>query len=251
MLDTLMVIALAPVAIILFYIYKKDSHKEPGRELGKAFGFGALAVIPVIIFELIIGIFLSTDVEEVGSPLELFINTFIGIALIEELFKYIVVRFANYNNKHFDQSYDAIVYCVYAALGFACVENLLYVLTNTLDSGLIGGVLVGFFRGFMAVPSHAFDAVIMGFFMALAKIAQSHDFVLKERKYLFLSVLIPTFEHTTYDFLLGLGTDLSVILAVLLTISMYILCILLVKKAAKNNIFIPKKDVIPNQNLNS
>jgi RsiW-degrading membrane proteinase PrsW (M82 family) len=140
---------------------------------------------------------------------------------------------------------------VYAALGFACVENLLYVLTNTLDSGLIGGVLVGFFRGFMAVPSHAFDAVIMGFFMALAKIAQSHDFVLKERKYLFLSVLIPTFEHTTYDFLLGLGTDLSVILAVLLTISMYILCILLVKKAAKNNIFIPKKDVIPNQNLNS
>ncbi len=235
MVNILMILSVAPVALILWYIYKKDSHKEPTKQLVKAFGFGALAIIPACIIELLIGLVLPTTYT--GSWIMLFISILIGIALVEELLKWLVVRLANYNSKYFDQSYDAVVYCVFASLGFACVENILYVITNTIGEGMISGLFVGFLRGFLSVPSHAFDAVVMGFFMSKAKVAQHKGQKSKEVWLLIASILVPTLEHGLFDFLLITGNIIAIIINILITIGMYVFCILLVRSMAKHNVF--------------
>ena len=165
MSDFILLLAIAPVAIILWYVYKKDTHKEPTEQLVKCFVFGVLSTIPIIIFELIFDSFFPTDVEEVNSYGQLFFNVLISVGLIEEFFKWLVVKKANYDNKHFDESYDAIVYCVYASLGFAAFENIMYVSGHAVASGLVGAILVGAMRFLTAVPGHAFDGVIMGFLL--------------------------------------------------------------------------------------
>jgi RsiW-degrading membrane proteinase PrsW (M82 family) len=57
-----------------------------------------------------------------------------------------------------------IVYASFVALGFACFENLLYV----SDTGVFTGVV----RAFTAIPGHVCDGVLMGSYLALAKLYQ-------------------------------------------------------------------------------
>ena len=67
------------------------------------------------------------------------------VAPAEELGKFIVLRSITWKNKHFNYSYDAIVYAVFVSLGFAALENITYVFGS--------GVGTAFLRMFTAVPT--------------------------------------------------------------------------------------------------
>ncbi len=228
-------LSIAPVALILWYVYKKDPDKEPTRQLVKCFAFGLLSLIPVLIFELIFDVFLPTNIESVQSYIQLFFNIFISIGLVEEFFKWLVVKLANYNNSHFDQSYDAIVYCVFASLGFACFENILYVVFQGLSLGVGNAIFTGVLRFLTAVPGHAFYGVIMGFFLTKAKKAQVGKNKTLENKYILLSVMIPSLIHTLYDFLVLSQNLLFILLWLVLIIAINALSIIMIKKASAEN----------------
>ena len=182
----LILAALAPALAISLFLYWRDEHeKEPIRLLWRAFYRGALGTIPTIILGLIMQ---SIGFDSKSDDLAFsFISVMIGIALVEELCKYFGVRWFIYRKHDFNEPYDGIIYCVMAALGFATVENILYV----LDGGL--GVAAG--RAIFAVPGHAIDGVFIGYFLGI----QKHY---NKKGYEYIGLAAAVLFHTIYDFLL-------------------------------------------------
>lgn len=204
-IELLLIISLLPVILIGSFIYKKDKNKEPARLLAKLFIAGVVSTIVVLILsglsELIIPSF-GKELEYQNS-IERFLYAFIGIALIEESSKWIMVYFISFNHKEFDELYDMVIYAVFVALGFACIENIIYVLQ--------GGISTGILRAISAVPGHACDGIFMGYYLALAKLSERNGNVKDKKKYLWLSILVPVLLHGTYDYCILSGYAILII----------------------------------------
>ena len=219
------IVAVIPVFALCFYVYKKDVEKEPGKLLAKVFILSIISVIPIIILELVAKDFMST--EDNSDLIKLFASTFMGVALIEEAAKWLVIHIGVYKNKDFNHPYDAIVYSVYASLGFALIENLLYVLST--------GVSIGILRAILTVPSHACDAILMGFFLGESKKSAYKNDKLMARRNMVLSLIIPITVHALYDYLLFAGKEAFLLIFILFVSTVYIICFKLVKKVSLNN----------------
>ena len=120
------ILALLPAVYLISFVYRHDKiEKEPVSLLMKLLFFGALSIIPTVIvgtiLELLLDIFISADRKIYNV-----IYMFIVVALVEEYWKRWAAKRA-WNHPAFNYRFDAIVYCVSAALGFAALENLLYV----------------------------------------------------------------------------------------------------------------------------
>lgn len=152
--------AIAPVVVLLWQILKRDSaNPEPPKMLMKAFFYGMVSTVVTFIFlpvtEMIGDITMLDD-----NPLALaFKQAFFSAALPEEGAKLLMLWLLLRNNPYFDERFDGIIYAVCVGMGFAAVENVLYLFSN-YDSWLS----VGIARALFAVPGHFFDAVIMGYY---------------------------------------------------------------------------------------
>jgi len=185
---SILIIALAPVIIIAFYIYYRDKYeKEPFGMLVKGLLLGAVIVLPIVLIEFGLKSF------ENQLPFPTFYEAFVVAGFTEELFKYAAVLFLIWGNKNFNERFDGIVYASFVSLGFAAVENILYVAEN--------GTGVGLLRAFTSVPMHALTGIFMGYQLGRAK------FVPEERqKRLLLAFFIPFLLHGIYDYLLESGS---------------------------------------------
>ncbi len=183
------IVSLAPVVIILVYIYVRDKYeKEPVSLLLKSLGLGALIVIPVVFTESL----LSAIMPYFNETATAFYDAFVVAAFTEEVFKFLVLYFLIRKNKEFNERFDGIVYAVFISLGFAAVENVLYVYEGGLDVGLM--------RAFTAVPAHALFGVSMGYYFALSKF-ETEDTGLN----MFKALAVPIVLHGIYDFILMTG----------------------------------------------
>lgn len=184
----LLLLAIAPVFIIILYIFLKDKYeKEPKRLLFYNFLLGAIVsiVITTILYVIIEMVFPKPDDSSVFDQ---FIKAFFIVGFVEELSKYIIVRYYAQPHKEFDEPLDGIVYAVLVSMGFAATENIMYVLE--------GGTQVALLRAFTAVPAHATFAILMGYFMGKAKFSKNKT--LLNLTGLLLAVLF----HGAYDFFL-------------------------------------------------
>jgi RsiW-degrading membrane proteinase PrsW (M82 family) len=122
------------------------------------------------------------------------IFSYVVVAFSEEFSKFLGLRFYSYNKKSFDEPLDGIVYSVMVGMGFATLENLMYV----LKYAEIGqGLQVGIKRMFLSVPAHATFAVVMGYFAGKAKFDAKNSFL-----FLLTGLLGAVFFHGTFDFFL-------------------------------------------------
>lgn len=184
----LLLLAVAPAMVIILYVYFKDKlEKEPLGFLLKNFLLGATVSI---IVTSIIGGFLAYFFPETTSKnlFKMFFKAFFLVALVEEFSKYIIVRYFAQPNKEFNEPFDGIVYAVMVSMGFATLENVLYVLQYGVQTGVI--------RAFTAVPAHATFAVLMGFFMGKAKFSK------KRTIHNLTGLLLAILFHGAYDFFL-------------------------------------------------
>lgn len=225
----LLVVSIAPVYLLGSFIYKHDKNKESKKLLTKLFIAGVLSTILTFILSGVSEALFPLLGEEPENlnKIELIANVFIGVALIEEFSKWIMVVINSYNHKDFDEIYDAIVYTVFVSLGFACLENILYVVS--------GGLLAGILRAVLAVPGHACDGVIMGYFMGLAKLSQIKGNKGKEKVYLILSLVAPVIAHGIYDYCLMTEDGWFILAFFIFVIVMFVRCFKTVKKIAKEN----------------
>ena len=226
-MNILIIAAVLPVALLCGYIYKKDPNKEPAGLLAKLFIFGFFSSIPIVILELILNNFFPT--KGLYDFFKMFINVFIAIGLVEEGFKWIISMLLGYRNKEFDEIYDIIVYTVFVSLGFACIENILYVLSNGLGNAIL--------RAITSIPGHTCFAVIMGYFFAKAKLNEMNKNSSLKSRNMILSILAPTIAHTFYDALIFHTVDTNDLSFLCLfavgDIAMVIVCFLVVNKISK------------------
>ena len=122
-------------------------------------------------------------------------RAFFAASFLEELFKFCVLFFFCTKFTEFNEPMDGIVYGITASLGFAFWENLQYIYMP--DREISEGLQVAWSRAFTAVPSHAFDGVIMGFF-----IGRHYFRDYKTNTNLILALLIPVTLHGFYDWVL-------------------------------------------------
>ncbi len=185
----LIIYSLAPIIIILFYVYFRDKYeKEPLGLLLKAIFAGMLIVLPVLGLEKIIG-FLNPFEE---NPFQGLWNAFFVAGFSEELLKFIALYLLIWKNPNFNEKFDGIVYAVFVSLGFAAVENILYVSQ--------GGAGVALTRAWSAVPAHAIFGITMGYYFGIA-----HMYPELRKSFLWKALVIPILFHGIYDSILMAG----------------------------------------------
>ncbi|MBR3082670.1 MAG: PrsW family intramembrane metalloprotease [Clostridiales bacterium] len=230
----LFVLALIPVIGLLLFIYFNDKkEKEPFGFLIALFFLGMATVVTAIIGEFAGGAILNVIFSE-KSVLKQIIDAIFVVAVCEEIGKFLVLWLFTWKNKNFNYSYDAIVYAVFVSLGFACLENVVYVFSN--------GVGTAIARMLTAVPGHACFAVFMGFFYSKAKYASLTKKKSASARNILLAMIVPILVHGVYDAILMAGrvmeddvTVLAVLLWIGLVIAMFVVCFILVFKSSRND----------------
>lgn len=184
---TFLIASITPVIIFLYLIYRKDTIKEPKGLLAKCFFGGFLSIV----LTLLIDIPMSAIGDGFNHPLvKSFWDAFLVASFPEELSKFLILYWLVWKSKEFDQHYDGITYAVFVSMGFALIENILYVFE--------GGLGVALARSVLSVPGHGFFAVLMGYYFSLAKFAPIEE----RKKLLFKSLAMPILFHGLYDFAL-------------------------------------------------
>jgi len=195
MLATLIGLGLAPVIICLFYIFVRDKYeKEPWSLLVVGLLAGLLIAVPVMrTAGFVVGF-----MPPMGQFGEAVFLSFAVAGLVEEGFKFAALYFLIWQNRNMNEKMDGIVYAVFISLGFAGVENLLYVLHPSM-----GGMGTALGRALISVPAHALFGVLMGYYFAMAKFEPA-----ARKEYIAYAFIVPVLVHGIYNTLLLSGNVL-------------------------------------------
>jgi len=187
----LLLSALAPVAAVIIFVYVKDKYeKESKRMLSLAFILGAvISIIITTVLYLFFDLFLP--LPDNFSVWQQFVKAFFVVALSEEFSKYIMVKGFLQPRKGFNEPFDGIIYAVMVSMGFAAVENIMYVIQGGMDVALI--------RAFTAIPAHATFGILMGYYMGKAKFSNNR------MKWNLVGLALAILFHGAYDFFLFIG----------------------------------------------
>ena len=162
-----------PALLWLWFWLKEDAkNPEPRTLVILAFLGGmitALAVIPIeknilLIASKILGLAgMSYDAAFAQYP-----YLMVLFAGAEEIFKYFAVALIALSSRYFDEPVDALVYLITVALGFAAMENSLYLLDTITHSGLLFGIMNGHLRFIGATLLHVASSALIGVALGLA-----------------------------------------------------------------------------------
>ena len=152
--DKLFVLAVSPAVFLMWRFHHADKYKaESSWLLIGTFALGGLFTI--------VCAFVEPKQPANAGVVGTFVYFLFGVALFEELSKFLAVRLLAYRSKRFDETMDGVIFGIAAGLGFAAVENIFYVQEY--------GGTVALFRAFVSVPGHAFYGAITGYYLARAK----------------------------------------------------------------------------------
>lgn len=189
--------ALLPPMYLLHVVYKLDRvEPEPMDLLIRLFIYGVLCALPVIVLEM-----WGQDVADQfqnNAMLYSFLSYFAIPGFIEEGMKFAVLKRCTWRHPAFNYKFDAVVYAVFASLGFAAIENVLYVFDYGFGTAVV--------RALMAIPGHATFGVVMGVGYARAKCLSAAGNEPAASSMCVKAWLAAAVAHGLYDFLImGVG----------------------------------------------
>ena len=233
-MQILLGLSILPSILIIFYIRKKEYHdKEPMKLLLLLFGLGGIpCVIGAMVMEFLGEAILNLVVHPGGTFVTLLyhiLDAFLVVALAEEGCKFLAMYIATWHNKAFDYKYDAIIYAVFTSLGFATIENIMYVFSGG------GSLSTAIMRGILSVPGHAEFGIFMGYFYGLAKMYHVKGQYKLSTRYKLLSLLVPIGLHGFYDCCLFVENWFATIIFVMFVIALDIMAVIRVNRSAKED----------------
>ena len=208
--------AVTPAAWLLWTIYRKDrAQPEPTKWLVKAFVYGVLSVFLSFVVSIPASIVLDWDIDKqtYSSFMEAITDSFLFAAIPEELAKLFMLWLLLRKNPFFDEHFDGIVYAVCIGLGFAALENCVYLFGGIEDRSWIG---TGIMRAFISVPAHYFFAILMGYYYSIY-----HFGIERGIKAKVMILAAPVIAHGIFDailFCMQVNESLSGIIMVLFMI---------------------------------
>ncbi|CDQ19477.1 glutamic-type intramembrane protease PrsW [Halobacillus karajensis] len=175
--------AISPAVAIMTFIYlSKRIELEPLPLIIRMFIIGVIMVFPIMFIQY------AFEAENIfHSPL---VKSFFLAGLLEEFFKWFFLLFVAYRHSDFDHHYDGIIYGVAISLGFATIENIIYLFQN--------GIEIAILRAVFPVSSHALFGIVMGYYMGKAKFRTS-----RSSWCLFVGLWIPVAFHVMYDYIIS------------------------------------------------
>lgn len=224
----LMAAALLPAILLMNYIRRQDRiEEEPVDFLMTIAGCGAATVVSAMLLEAIGEWILKLFLPET-STLYQALFYFLVVAGAEELGKFVVLKLRTWHSPEFNYTFDAVVYATAASLGFAAVENVLYVFLN-------GGFGTAFLRALTAVPGHCIFGVFMGYHYGLAKKHAAWGKHKSAGCELCWSLLVPVLLHGFYDFSISMGGTLWTLIFFAFYLVILIAAFLMVRKLSNED----------------
>jgi len=220
------ILGLIPSIIWLLFYLRKDKRPEPNEMVLKIFIYGMAVTLPAALIEWGFVKFLKTI--NLSSTITLAIYFLIGVALVEEVSKYLIVKFRVLRDPEFDEPVDAMIYMIIVGLGFAAFENILilFLLKEPYLFQKTVWALSGRFVG--ATFLHTLCSANIGFFLALSLFRTKKRFRL-----LLVGLLISTILHGLYNLAITMkGEEKFVIIAFILT-GLFLLVLYEFKKVKK------------------
>ncbi|QDY46718.1 intramembrane metalloprotease PrsW [Planococcus glaciei] len=186
----LLTVAIAPSLALFSYFYLRDQFAaEPSKLLFQSFIYGAVLTFPIMFIQYVFefeGVFEQVFNQKVLFP-----------SVLEEFFKWLVLIIAVYRHVDFEDPYDGILYGASVSLGFATVENVLYLMEFGLETAFI--------RAFLPVSSHALFGVVMGYYLGRAKFTKGTNGPI----WLAFAFVSSMSLHLIYNSILYINTNLS------------------------------------------
>ena len=190
------IIAVLPPLIILFLVnWYCGKDRPPFKDLAILFLLGAAVVTAGAMY---IGVFLNNAFSSVLGKGLLYqiLNAFLVAAFFEEGFKYLMLRWRVWKPQKIKGTVNAISCSVTLTMGFALVENVLYMISEKMVSIIL--------RACFSVPGHMAHAILMGYFMGLAQKCREAGDEEGMKKNLRRSLWVPILTHGGYDLLVNI-----------------------------------------------
>jgi len=229
----LVLLGLLPSLVWLFFFYKRDSHPEPKYLISKTFLMGILIAPLAVILQLILvslGDMLSLDFLSQGTA-----TFFVWAAFVEESVKLLCVQIIVLRSPEFDEPVDAMIYMITAALGFAAIENILFMFKVVPQANLLYLFKVDSHQAQIAISIwalrftgatllHALSSALLGYFLAVSWFYQHH-----KKKLIVIGLAMATLFHATFNIFLSsfenqqTGLLLSDLVLVIMALMVFIL----------------------------
>ena len=216
--------SILPVMILLILIYNmEDVKKQPFWLLTVLFICGILSWVLVKYISNLFGtdIYRSQiEVSEMIGNIGFFLVSFGVIATVEELSKFLIINLFCIKNKFFTNPYDGIMYAACISLGFAFIENIMYIQNY--------GMGVAISRAIFSIPVHAVFGIIMGYFLGLGHMCKNKDMTNDVIKYFYMAVFVPFLCHGAYDYLCNLTFKYNNIVFLVFVLFLYAIAVFLI-----------------------
>lgn len=177
-----------PALVWLWFWLREDRvHPEPRRLIALAFIAGMITVVVVIPVQKSVAPFLASTTL-----------MFTAWSFIEEIFKFMAARLTVLYRHDNDEPIDAVVYMIAVALGFAAVENALFLLQPLQTGALLQTVLTDNLRFVGATLLHVLASGIVGIFLAFSFYKPARERI----AYAFFGVILASLLHSAFNFLI-------------------------------------------------
>ncbi|WP_247002633.1 PrsW family intramembrane metalloprotease [Halosolutus gelatinilyticus] len=190
-------LSIVPAALLAAFIWYTDiTTSEPLRLLVATF---VLAVL-FATFAAVVNSVMAPYIQPIAivGPILFF---YLIVGPVEETVKLLAVRVYAYRSDSFDAVVDGAVYGAVAGLGFAAIENAIYI-AGTVSEAQVG--IVSAATGIATVralvgPGHVIYSAIAGYYLGLAKFNREYAGPLVVK-----GLLVASFVHATYNTTVGI-----------------------------------------------
>mgnify|MGYP001577974329 CR=1 FL=1 len=186
---------LLPALLWLWFWIKEDNlHPEPKSLIAISFIAGCMSVLLAVVLE--------GFAKEIISDQN---YRYLAWATIEEVVKFLAVAIIALRSKYLDEPIDAMIYCITVALGFAAVENGLFIFKSLDTNGVVDSIVTGNFRFIGATLVHIVSSASIGFMIGLSFYKGAFMKVIS----IIIGIILASTLHTSFNLAIINTTDTS------------------------------------------
>ncbi len=198
---------LPTLAWLWFWLREDSEHPEPRWVLTVAFLGGMFAALLVYPFEILTANLLGNSNMDISGTLPSIFLLVLFWAGLEEIFKYVLAYTTSLSRKYADEPIDLIIYMLVTALGFAALENSLFLIGPLTQGNIIETIATGNTRFIGSTLLHTLTAITISVPMAMTFYKKP----ITKKIATTVGIIVATALHTAFNLFIIKGTNMTTI----------------------------------------